>query len=80
MDYHSLHRLENQLDDLLLPYKIDLSLKNKLTDPDLMEHIERIGKVFYSGANYTPNIIKMSDVGTGMYNDQKFFNENGAQR
>lgn len=55
MDYHSLHRLENQLDDLLLPYKIDLSLKNKLTDPDLVEHIERIGKVFYSGpAIYSP--------------------------
>ena len=32
------------------------------------------------GMSEAPNIIKMSDVGTGMYNDQKFFNENGAQR
>ncbi len=47
LDYNSLLKLENQLDDLLLPYKIDLSLKHKITNPDLLEHIERVGKVFY---------------------------------
>ncbi|TAN14067.1 MAG: nucleotidyltransferase domain-containing protein [Chitinophagaceae bacterium] len=40
-------RLENELDDLLLPYKIDLSQIHKISNPDLLEHIRRVGKVFY---------------------------------
>jgi len=39
--------LENQLDDLLLPYKIDLSQKRKITNVDLISHIDRVGKLFY---------------------------------
>jgi len=39
--------IENALDDLLLPYKIDLSLKRKITSTDLLSHIDRIGKLFY---------------------------------
>lgn len=40
--------IENELDDLLLPYKIDLSLHHHLNNPDLLAHIEREGKLFYS--------------------------------
>ena len=50
LDYSSLMKLENQLDDLLLPYKIDLSLYQKISNPDLIEHIKRVGKVFYEKA------------------------------
>jgi predicted nucleotidyltransferase len=39
--------IENKLDDLLLPYKIDLSQKRSIANPDLVEHINRIGKQFY---------------------------------
>ncbi len=35
------------LDDLLLPYTIDLSLFAELKHPALEEHIERVGVVFY---------------------------------
>jgi predicted nucleotidyltransferase len=34
-------------DDLLLPYKFDLSLYRQLGNPGLLEHIERVGRVFY---------------------------------
>ncbi len=47
LDYSSLLKLENELDDLLLPYKIDLSLYHKISNPDLIDHINRVGKVFY---------------------------------
>ncbi|HRD81760.1 MAG: nucleotidyltransferase domain-containing protein [Saprospiraceae bacterium] len=47
LDYSSLMKLENQLDDLLLPYKIDLSLYRNISNPDLTDHIQRVGKVFY---------------------------------
>lgn len=40
-------RIENQLDDLLLPYNFDISILSKIENPDLVNHIERIGKVFY---------------------------------
>jgi predicted nucleotidyltransferase len=40
-------RLEHELDELLLPYKIDLSLRHKIDSPDLLGHIRRVGKVFY---------------------------------
>jgi predicted nucleotidyltransferase len=42
-----LHEIENELDDLLLPYKIDLSLFEHITDPDVIDHIRRVGVVFY---------------------------------
>lgn len=40
-------KIENELDDLLLPYKIDLSLLHKIADPDVVDHIMRVGAVFY---------------------------------
>ena len=51
LDYVNLLRLENQLDDLLLPYKIDLSLRHKISNPDLLAHIVAEGKVFYEKEN-----------------------------
>lgn len=39
-------KIENQLDDLLLPWKIDLSLKHTIDNPSLVHHIEQIGKCF----------------------------------
>ncbi|RTZ06742.1 nucleotidyltransferase domain-containing protein [Flavobacterium sp. GSP27] len=43
--------IENALDDLLLPYKIDLSLKRKISNVDLLSHINKIGKLFYKSEN-----------------------------
>lgn len=42
-----LHKIENELDDLLLPYKIDLSIFGHITDPAVIDHIRRVGVVFY---------------------------------
>ncbi len=53
MTLAQLHKLENELDDLLLPYKIDLSLRHLITNAELIAHIDRAGLVFYekSGAD-----------------------------
>lgn len=40
-------RIENDLDDLMLPYKIDLSVFHALDNPDLIDHIRRVGRSFY---------------------------------
>lgn len=42
-------RIENELDELLLPYKIDLSLFHQIDNPALIDHINRVGVVFYAG-------------------------------
>jgi len=40
-------RLENDLDELLLPYLFDISLLHHIHQPDLLEHIDRVGKLLY---------------------------------
>lgn len=42
-----LMKLETELDELLLPYKIDLSLLHKINDAEVIDHIKRVGVVFY---------------------------------
>jgi predicted nucleotidyltransferase len=39
--------IETKLDDLLLPYQIDISIFDKIENVDLIEHINRVGVVFY---------------------------------
>ncbi len=40
-------RIESELDDLLLPYKIDLSRFHALDNPALTDHIRRVGVTVY---------------------------------
>lgn len=39
--------IENKLDDLYLPYHIDLSIFHQIKNNDLISHIDRCGIVFY---------------------------------
>lgn len=48
--WQQLQTIERQLDDLLLPYKIDLSLYHHIDNQALKDHIQRLGKVFYKPA------------------------------
>lgn len=43
--------IASELDDLLLPYTIDLSIFDELNHANLQEHIERVGVVFYERKN-----------------------------
>jgi predicted nucleotidyltransferase len=40
-------RVSLELDDLLLPYLIDLSIRDHINNEELIKHIERVGKEFY---------------------------------
>ena len=50
LDHTLLTRIDIELDDLLLPYQIDLSLFSSLTHPALLDHIRRVGMVIYERA------------------------------
>lgn len=51
LSYQDLLNIELALDDLLLPYKIDLSLYHQLDNPLLIDHIARVGKPFYKATD-----------------------------
>jgi hypothetical protein len=40
-------QLETWLDDLLLPYSLDISRFHGLRNPALIDHIQRVGQDFY---------------------------------
>ncbi|WP_297324282.1 nucleotidyltransferase domain-containing protein [Nitrosomonas sp.] len=42
--------IENQIDDLMLPYTVDLSQYHLLENTDLIAHIDRIGVAIYTRA------------------------------
>jgi|SRR5437867_3553286 len=42
-----LSKINNALDDLPLPYKIDPSILRKISHTDLLDHIRRVGAIFY---------------------------------
>lgn len=47
LNLEMLQELEFELDDLLLPYKFDISIYDKIENPEFLKHIDRVGKVFY---------------------------------
>lgn len=42
-----LYELHEALDEALLPYSFDISLFSQLDSPELIDHIQRVGIVFY---------------------------------
>ena len=42
-----INKIDLELDDLMLPYTFDLSIYSHIKNLDLIDHIERVGKVFY---------------------------------
>lgn len=48
LNYELLLKIMNKIDDLLLPYSVDISIFNEIDDESLIEHIIRVGKIIYS--------------------------------
>ena len=42
-----LYKIMEDIDELMLPYTIDLSIFHELSDPDFVDHIQRMGILFY---------------------------------
>lgn len=50
--------IETDLDDLLLPYKMDVSIFHKIENEDLIDHINRVGICLYDSSD---NLEKLED-------------------
>ena len=48
LDSETILRLDDELDDLYLAYTFDLSIYDKIDNPNFKDHINRVGVVFYS--------------------------------
>jgi len=46
--YDDLLNVTSDFDDSDIPYFLDVSIYDKLSNPDLKAHIDRVGKVLYS--------------------------------
>ena len=42
-----INKIDLVLDDLLLPYTFDISIFTQINNPSLVDHINRVGIVFY---------------------------------
>jgi predicted nucleotidyltransferase len=42
-----LGQIQSEMDDGLLPYRFDLSIFSQITHSDLINHIQRVGVIFY---------------------------------
>lgn len=47
IDHRELGDIADEIDDLLLPYMVDLSVFDFIDNAALREHIERVGRVLY---------------------------------
>jgi predicted nucleotidyltransferase len=47
LQWNDLQSIELEIDELLLPYKIDLSLYDQIDYKELIDHIDRWGAKFY---------------------------------
>jgi predicted nucleotidyltransferase len=47
VDQETVDRIAVALDDLLLPYQFDLSIFSRISHADLLDHIQRVGVLFY---------------------------------
>jgi predicted nucleotidyltransferase len=51
LNLSSLSRINNMLDDLMLPYKFDISIYHQIYNLDLLDHIKRVGNTLYQSQN-----------------------------
>ena len=47
--FSHLLRIAGDFDDSDMPYLVDVSIYGDISNPDLKSHIDRVGKVLYSG-------------------------------
>ena len=47
IDLSVINRLSEDIENLLLPYTFDISILNQISNPELLEHINRVGVIFF---------------------------------
>jgi predicted nucleotidyltransferase len=51
LDQKLLFKIEEKVDELYLPYHVDLSIYHAIGNDELKKHIDRVGKLLYTKEN-----------------------------
>lgn len=54
IDLSTLQEIENKLEELYIPNPIDLIVYDSIKNPDLLDHINRVGEPFYKKGTSFP--------------------------
>lgn len=76
LDLAIINKISNDIDDLLLPYSFDISIFSQISNADLVDHISRVGVVFYEISPIKPfatNIALQQVRNNAQNNDQSGF-------
>ncbi len=52
-----IYRILDDFDELFLPYTIDLSIFDDISDPDVIDHSQRVGVTFYQKDTSVPELV-----------------------
>jgi uncharacterized protein len=47
IDLSVINRISEDIETLLLPYTFDISIYDQISNPELLDHIKRVGIIFY---------------------------------
>jgi predicted nucleotidyltransferase len=47
LNLQTMFQIIEDLDELMLPYSFDISIFDQISDSEVIEHINRVGKIFY---------------------------------
>jgi predicted nucleotidyltransferase len=64
LNWRVLGKIEDALDDLLLPYKFSLIIYNDKTDAAVAAHIQRVGCLFYEREPVLPGRTAVNEAKT----------------
>lgn len=57
IDFSLQTQIEFDLDDLMLPYKFDVSIYDRITNPEFLDHINRVGKEIYKSKQQKHKVV-----------------------
>ncbi len=76
LDLAIINKISNDIDDLLLPYSFDISIFSQISNAGLVDHINRVGVVFYEISSIKPlttNVARQQVRNNAQNNDQSGF-------
>lgn len=62
LNRRTLNRIDDDIDDLLLPYSFDLSILKEVTNTDFLAHVNRVASVFYERKTMAQPLYSESPV------------------
>ena len=62
LNYSQLSSIESDIDDLFLPYSFDISIFKDIDNPDLVDHINRVGVVLHEKNLHFGEIAKRTGL------------------